>query len=202
MSNTDLITQAQAVQTERQRLKDVLELLPVYVILLSEDYHVPFANRFFRERFGESHGKRCHEYLFGRTEPCETCQTYTVLKTGAPHRWSWTGPDGRNYDIYDFPFKDTDGSRLILEVGIDITERKLAQDELEKHRHHLERKVQERTAQLQASNQELERFNHAMAGRELRMIALKKEINELCARLQQPPRYKVEFDQEGLWNEA
>ena len=65
---------------------EVLETLPVYVVLLSEDYHVPFANKFFRERFGKSHGKRCFEYLFGRTEPCEICETYSVLKTNAPNQ--------------------------------------------------------------------------------------------------------------------
>jgi hypothetical protein len=92
--------------------------------LLSPDYHVPFANRFFRDRFGESHGRRCFEYLFGRGEPCEICESNTALKTMAPHQWEWIGPDGRNYDVFDFPFTDTDGSTLILEMGIDITERK------------------------------------------------------------------------------
>ena len=72
----------ETVKAERQRLYDVLEMLPAYVILLTPDYHVPFANRFFRERFGESNGKRCYEYLFTRTEPCEICETFTVLKTG------------------------------------------------------------------------------------------------------------------------
>jgi PAS domain S-box-containing protein len=115
------------LKAERQRLYNVLETLPVYVVLLTEDYHVPFANRFFRERFGESHGRRCYEYLFNRREPCEICETYKVLKTNAPHHWEWTGPDGRNYDIYDYPFIDTDGSRLIMEMGIDITERKNAE---------------------------------------------------------------------------
>ncbi len=120
----------QAVKAERQRFHDVLEMLPAYLVLLAPDYHVPFANRFFRERFGESHGRRCFEYLFGRSEPCETCETYTALKTMAPHQWEWTGPDGRNYDVFDFPFTDTDGSTLILEMGIDITERKQAQEAL------------------------------------------------------------------------
>ena len=108
---------------ERQRFNDVLEMMPVYLLLLTPDYHVPFANRFFRERFGESHGRRCFEYLFGRTEPCEICEGYKVLKTMAPLEWEWTGPDGRNYYIFDFPFTDTDGSTLIMEVGIDITTR-------------------------------------------------------------------------------
>jgi PAS domain S-box-containing protein len=120
----------EAIKAERQRLNNVLEILPAYLILLAPDYHVPFANRFFRERFGESHGRRCFDYLFGRSEPCETCETYRVLKTMAPHVWEWTGPDGRNYDVFDFPFTDVDGSTLILEMGIDITERKQAEEQL------------------------------------------------------------------------
>lgn len=145
----------QAVASERQRFNDVLETLPAYLVLLTPDYHVPFANRFFRERFGESEGRRCYEYLFGRDEPCEICETYTVMKTSAPHRWEWTGPDGRNYDIYDFPFTDTDGSTLIMEMGIDITERKQAETELEKHRDHLEELVHERTNELETANVQL-----------------------------------------------
>jgi PAS domain S-box-containing protein len=120
----------EAVEAERQRFNDVLEMLPAYLVLLAPDYHVSFANRFFRERFGESHGRRCFEYLFGRSEPCEICETYTVLKTMAPHEWEWTGPDGRNYYVFDFPFINTDGSTLVLEMGIDITERKKAEEAL------------------------------------------------------------------------
>ena len=122
----------ETVKAERQRLYDVLETLPVYAILLTPDHHVPFANRFFRERFGESHGRRCYEHLFNRIEPCENCETYTVQKTGKRHHWEWAGPDGRNYDIFDFPFTDSDGSPLIMEVGIDVTERKQAEAALRK----------------------------------------------------------------------
>ncbi len=120
-----------ALKSERQRFYDVLEMLPAYVVLLTPDYHVPFANRFFVERFGESHGMRCFEFLFGRTEPCENCETFKVFKTNAPQHWEWTGPDGRYYDIYDYPFTDADGSPLIMEMGIDITERKQAEKQAE-----------------------------------------------------------------------
>ena len=121
---------AEAVEVERRRFNDMLDILPAYVVLLSPDHHVPFANRFFRERFGESRGQRCYEYLFGRTEPCESCESYKALETNAPHHWEWTGPDERLYDVYDFPFTDVDGSPLIMEMGIDITERKQAEEAL------------------------------------------------------------------------
>ncbi|MGB9936591.1 MAG: ATP-binding protein [Methanobacterium sp.] len=135
------------VNAERHRFNDVMDILPAYLILLTQDYHVAFANRFFRERFGEDCGKRCYEYLFGLTEPCENCETYKVLKTGKSHHWEWAGPDGRYYDIYDFPFKDFDGSLLIMEFGIDITERKKMESERE-----------ELITELERSNEELQSF--------------------------------------------
>jgi PAS domain S-box-containing protein len=118
------------VTRERQRLYNVLETLPAYVVLLDKDYRVPFANKFFRERFGESLGRRCYEYLFNRTSVCENCESYKVLKKNGPHHWEWIGPDGHNYDIYDFPFVEADGSNLILEMGIDVTERKRAEEQI------------------------------------------------------------------------
>lgn len=143
------------VKLERQRFNSILEFLPAYLILITPDYHVPFANRFFRERFGESHGRHCFEFLFGRSEPCENCETLIALQTMKPHEWEWTGPDGRNYFIYDFPFTDVDGSNLILEMGIDITDRKKAEVEVQKLNKELEQRVNERTSLLAAANKEL-----------------------------------------------
>ena len=150
------------VESERQRFQNVLDQLPAYLVLLSPDYHVSFANRLFEERFGKCEGRRCYEYLFHRTEPCENCEAYKVLNTNAPRHWEWIGPDGRDYDIYDFPFTDVDGSPLIMEVGLDITERKRAEAELAKHREHLEELVQERTSQLETANEELREREQAL----------------------------------------
>lgn len=190
----DLKTITVSRDFERRLFHEILDALPAYVILLSNDYHVPFANRYFTSRFGESGGRRCFEYLFKRSTPCENCETFKVLKTNAAHRWEWLGPDGRNYDIYDFPFPDYDGSSMILEMGIDITEMKLASSELQKHRERLEKLVRQRTTQLETANKdnrenveelravndELARFNKAMVEREFRMIELKKQLNDLC----------------------
>lgn len=49
---------------------------------------------------------------------------------------------------------------------------------------------------LQQNMDELTRFNNAMVSRETRMIDLKKEVNELCERLGEPPRYPLDFEKE------
>ncbi len=89
------------------------------------------------------------------------------------------------------PFKDAVG-RVVQYVAIrtDITERREAEEELkrataeaENARHDLEETVEE-----------LRDFNTAAVGRELRMIELKKEVNELVGALGRSVRYDVAFD--------
>ncbi len=121
---------AEAVTRERQRLLEVIETLPIMVCLLKPDYKVAFVNRSYRDKYGEAHGRPCYEYRFGNSEPCSFCETTEVLKTGLPHHWEFTCPDGREIDAHDFPFTDVDGSPMILELHIDITERKRAEEAL------------------------------------------------------------------------
>jgi PAS domain S-box-containing protein len=120
----------EAIESKRQQLFDILETLPIMICLLTPDYYVAFANRSFREKFGESGGKCCYEYCFGLTKPCEFCESYKVLETGQPHHWEVNGPDGSVIEAYDFPFTDFDGSPLILEMDIDVTEHKKAKEAL------------------------------------------------------------------------
>ncbi len=119
-----------ALDQERSRLFALLDNLPAYVFLQAPDHTLKFANRFFREHFGEPLNLTCHELLWGRKEPCRECPTELVFHTHAPHVWEWTRPDGRSYQIFDYPFADVDGSPLVLEMGIDITGRKRAEEAL------------------------------------------------------------------------
>jgi len=73
-------------------------------------------------------------------------------------------------------FRD-DSGRLLRSVGMvhDITERKLSEQRIIRNM------------------EELERFNRVAVGRELRMVELKREVNELRARLGESPRYPMDF---------
>jgi hypothetical protein len=69
----------------------------------------------------------------------------------------------------------------VVTLTEDISTRKRAEEALRQ-------KVEE----LHASNKELAQFNRASVGRELRMIELKEEINELCRRLGEAPRHATD----------
>ena len=66
------------------------------------------------------------------------------------------------------------GSSEIFLASLDVTKRKLAEEE------------------LRARNEELERFNRVAVDRELRMVELKKEINLLHSKMGEAPPYRIE----------
>lgn len=77
------------------------------------------------------------------------------------------------------PLRDKTGAlRGFVKIMRDLTESKRTHEELQRHM------------------DELTRFNTAAVGRESRMIELKKEVNELCSRLNEQPRYSFKFERE------
>ena len=77
-----------------------------------------------------------------------------------------------------------DGSvDYILAMSEDITERKQAEEELEKYKDHLETLVNERTTELAEKNIELERFNKLFVDREFRIKELRDKVKELVGKI-------------------
>jgi PAS domain S-box-containing protein len=198
LRTAELAQAVSAVQAERQRLHDVLQGLPVYVVLLSQDYRVAFANRFFEQRYGKARARRCYDYLFNRDEPCEVCETFKALQTNAPVDWEWTGPDGRDYEIHDFPFADTDGAPMIMEVGIDVTEMNRAKQALRAANASLEQRVAERTAELEAAQREAEEAYDLLRVTMDNAPALMSYIDRECRYRRVNKSYELWF---GLSNE-
>jgi PAS domain S-box-containing protein len=120
----------EAVRTERERFLSLLEVLPASIFLQNREHRIIFANRYFREWFGEPEGKRCFEILRGRSERCQVCPVEKVFETGVPQESEWAAPSQRIYQVYAYPFADWDGSPMSLDMYVDITARKQAERDL------------------------------------------------------------------------
>lgn len=91
----------------------------------------------------------------------------------ADGRWLWTLSVGQIVE------RDAQGRPLrMMGTHTDVDERRQAEEELRR------------------SHGELQRFNRAMVGRELDMIALKRQVNALCAELGRPAPYPLHFADE------
>jgi len=82
-----------------------------------------------------------------------------------------------------------DSRRAALNLMEDAVEtrKQIEQAELER---------QQTLEQLKGANDELSQFNRVAVGREIRMVALKQEVNALCVASGQSPRYNLEFENE------
>ncbi|WP_291322685.1 PAS domain S-box protein [Desulfonatronospira sp.] len=128
---TDKKIVEKALKHERERFFMLLETFPGFIYLQAPDYSVRYVNKFFMDQFGDPSGKHCYEVMWGRTAPCELCPTFKVFDTKTPQEWEWLhAPDGRSYAVHDYPFIDSDGTELVLEIGIDITRRKQAEEKI------------------------------------------------------------------------
>jgi len=86
-----------------------------------------------------------------------------------------------------FPLRDSAGAVYgIGAICTDVTEIRKAEEARRKY-----------TEELKALNDELSRFNEAMVDRELRMIELKKQVNELSLRCGEPGPYRIVTGTEG-----
>ena len=115
-----------------------------------------------------------------------------VALTGEPVRFVNQAKAMNNclFDAYACRVGEPD-SRKVAIVFNEISERRQSETAL-----------RQSYAELQAHVEELDRFNRVAVGRELRMIELKKELNELCQQQGNAARYPLEFEQDGKHTDA
>ncbi len=152
-----------ALAESEARLQAIMDNTTAVVYLKDADGRFLLVNRRFEELF---HVNRLR--VAGRSDydlfPAESAAAFRandrrVVERGAAVQFEEVAPhdDGpHTYVSVKFPLHDGSG-RVYATCGIstDITERKRAEEELARHRDHLEDLVAERTAELETSNEQL-----------------------------------------------
>ena len=184
-----------ALARQREELQLILDSAPALIFYKDRENHFLRVNRAFADSMGLP-----KEQLEGRSlfdlYPRKQAEAFwrddqEVLASGRPKtnivEPMRTPAGDRWVQTSKVPCRNAQGNLTgVIGFALDITERKRAEEEIQRH-----------LEELLAANAELTRFNEAMVGRELRMIELKKEIDALCAQLGQPPRYGPEPDEQA-----
>ena len=181
-----------SLQESEERFRALVEQAPEAILVLDcDNFRFVDANKKAEELFG----CRREELLksgpqqFHTTNQLDEKPVFQVMQENTQRALA-----GETVN-YERQIKSTDGKEHLCQVWmtrlpsagrkfvrisyIDITESKRTEEELRKHREHLEELVKDRTTQVHQKNEELEKFNKFFVGRELRMIELKKKIAEL-----------------------
>jgi PAS domain S-box-containing protein len=164
--------QAEAeLRSTRQFLENLLEHAPMPIFVDSTDNHVRLVNRAWAALFGKSRENSVGQQLdalFGESAQAMIASNQRVVQEGKPifTEEVLMGQDGKThaFETVKFGLFEDDGSvEAVGGIMLDITFRKQAEAELQEAARVLERRVQERTAQLQATNHELEAFSYSVS---------------------------------------
>jgi len=121
---------AALANSEKEEILNILENMEDGVCIIGPDYKIRFVNSSMVKEFGEGAGSRCYQYLHKFDEPCgEICVLLNVTDR-ATHRWEYTFPDGKTYEVISSPFIDSDRTFCQIATFRNITQRKQVELEL------------------------------------------------------------------------
>ncbi len=125
----------ESMPKSKEFLYSLLEEFPAYVCIYSPDLSLKFINKYLKSNFDLENKKYCyeifHDFKNRNQEPCLSCPVLEVFETQKAKSCERTHINKKTYHVYDFPYKDYDGTLYVIEIGIDITDRKKSQQQLE-----------------------------------------------------------------------
>ncbi len=132
------------VKTAEHEKGVVLDSMREIVIFQDLGHRVLLANRAAGKAVNMAPdamvGNSCHEVWFDRSEPCDNCPIEVALDTARPQEDEIVSPDGKIWLIRGYPVKSEDGkTEGVVEVGMDITDKRKAEREIERQKEFLQR---------------------------------------------------------------
>ncbi len=160
-----------ALKESEEKYRTLMESMNEVVMMIDNKDRIQYVNNKFKEKLGYSQeeiiGEIGFKFLYdeNQLEVINKASFNRSINIVTPYELSFAAKSGQkiNFLVSAAPMKNSDGEAIgfILAMA-DITEKKIIERELEKHRHHLELLVQERTEELATANEELVSTNEEL----------------------------------------
>lgn len=127
----DSVTGSRGVVEE---LDTLLDLPGLGITVEDSDHTVRYLNPMMVKLFGNAVGRKCYEALKGRKEPCTPCIIKSIWQEGQETVIYQTQDPRtrRHFHVLAAPMVSRTGERLVLEVGVDVTDTVREQSALQK----------------------------------------------------------------------
>jgi PAS domain S-box-containing protein len=152
-----------ALKASSQRLSGVVGAIVGNISMMDENMDIVWTNKIAQNWFGEDIiGKKCYAAYYKKKSPCIPCLVLKTFQDGEVHEQERPVLDkeGKNMHLWcttNVAEYHSDGRpKLVVEVSLDITDRKRAEEEIKRHRDHLEEIVAARTQDLSRANADLQ----------------------------------------------
>ncbi len=160
------------LEAEKVKLESILSSMGEGLSIQDRDYKVILQNQAHMNLVGDCVGKHCfdaynHDAYNHNTAICDDCPMKRSFEDGGTYqmlRNRVIGDNQLHLEITACPLRNASGEIVGgIEVVRDVTERVNADNEIRRLNQDLEKRVIERTSELEAANRELESFSYSVS---------------------------------------
>ncbi len=165
---TERKRQQETIEKEQKEKSIILENVAEQVTFKDTELRLIWANNAARNRYNkepeEYVGHKCYAVWYGTDRICDNCQVVKAIKEGRVCQGEVISPDGEYWQETASPVFDDHGNVMgVIATSLNITELKLAEQELKRLNEELEQRVRDRTSDLSQANKELSAFTYSVS---------------------------------------